>query len=381
MADFGDVNAELAKLSQKMKQKAAGVLPAATDTTPTAPAVEPKSNQPAPTPPVTSPTVQPPVATEPVIPPTEQPVAEEVIEPWDGTKVETKKSDEPFTLETISSALKIDGVKSKDDIVNHFTQREARIKELETAQDQQFADVPDDLKEVINVAKQKGDWKAFLGARIVDYSKTDPIGLFERQLELSPRFRKADGSIDYDAVDLELNSIPQAVKEVQGDIIKQNLISQQQQQRAAILQAADNKQAAFNRGVADAAAKIPSILSKEKIGVTMEAKHSDYLYQGIRNGSLVKKHFGNVDLSGADPDKLVRTLAAAEYLEGISQYQYKQGEVKGRKSMLSEKQNVNLNTPSTPVNPGVTTDKPKSAVEKLREKMGISNQPGAPRRL
>lgn len=381
MADFGNPNEALANFAKKLQEKAAQTaqtnIPAEGSPVPpasTAPTTEVQNTPP--------PVEQKPVATATPVEPKPEPTStnpvpkdDDTIEPWDKDLTPAPVVTGPIALEDLSSALKLENIKSKDDLVAQFTQRETRIKELETAQQQQFLDIPEELREVVDASRKGGDWKAYLGARVVDYSKADPIQLFEQAVETSPRFKRPDGTIDQAAVDLELSQIPDAVKEAQGNMIRQNLMIEQAQRRNAVLQAAEQKRSEFNRGISEAARTISQSLPKEKIGVTLEPKHSDFLYQGIRDGSLIKKHLGNIDVSGIDPNKLVRTLAIAEWGEKFAEHQLKQGVVQGKKSMLAEKQNVQLNTPSIPVNPTQQGDQPKTAADKLRAKF-VTGNPG-----
>lgn len=386
MNDFDDRNKLLAEAAQRSRDKAAAET--AAQNTPPVQAPAPVEPTLPPVTPVVTPPVEP--AKEPpvVVPPAEPDPKITTTEP-SATKVEPEVSwdnlaatpasepEAPLTLETLGSALKIENIKSKADIVAQFNQRDARIKELETAQAAQLSDVDDDLKDLINVAKQKGDWKAYLGTKIIDYSRHDPVALFEQQVEQSPRFKKPDGSIDQDAVDAALAEVPLIVKEAQGNAIKQQLVNASELRRQQILAAAEQKRFEFNKNLSTAVGKIPSIFPKEKVGVTFEPKHSDFLYAGIRDGSLIKKHLGSIDVSGVEPEKLARTLAAAEWLEGISQHQLKQGIIKGKKELLAESQNVQLNTPNVPVNPNQTGDKVETSADKLRKAAAKYSTPGS----
>ena len=238
MSDFADPKAQLSTFASKLKATAQAqptatqpteatpvtpVVPTAPEPTAAAITTEPS---PAPVAPATVPVdvapAKAPASTDP------KPVDEPVV-PWDQDFLQpASKPDAPLTIESISSALKLDGVKSIDDVVGQFTQREAKIKELETAREQQFSNIPTELKDVIGIAQKGGDWKAHLGARLIDYSKADPSGLFEQELANAPRFRNQDGSFDQAAFDLELEQVPLSTREVLGNQIKHRLVQEQE---------------------------------------------------------------------------------------------------------------------------------------------------------
>lgn len=377
--DIGqDTKAELSKFSQKLKEKAAIASPSDTpapqntqgpQSAALAASVTPASAAPTQDQPVAVPALAAAALADPAKELSTEPPAptEEVAEAWDKDLIaEAPKEDKPFTIENLSSALKLDGIKTKDDLVAKFTGLETKIKELEVAKEQAFEGFDDDLKEVLKVAQSKGDWKAFLSTRVIDYSRVDPVKLFENSVEQNPRFRKADGSIDFDAVDASLAEVPLAVKESQGNMLRQQLMDQQTQRRNQIYIDAQRRQTEYNTKLAEASRNIPGILSRDKVGIALEPKHSDFLYEGVRSGKLVEKHLGKIDVSGIAPDKLLRTLALAEWGENISRHQLAQGIVQGKKQLLMQAQNVQLNTPAIPPQPNQPDAKAQSPADRIK---------------
>ncbi len=386
-----DRNALLSKFSNKLKEQAAAqvpqVPPAPQDNqvvsnqvaepvvVPTAAQVtkeEPKPAEPvaqaAPVPPI-DPAKE--LSTEPA------PVVEEIPEAWDKELTPPKVDSKPFTIESLGSALKLSDVKTTEDVVAKFTGLETKVKELEAARDTVLEDLPDDLKEVVKVAKSKGDWKAYLGTTVVDYSKVDPVKLFENSIEQQARFRKPDGTIDFDAVDEALAAVPLVVREAQGETLKQQLMNNQTARRNQLYQETQRRQFEYNSKLADATKNIGTLLSKDKVGITLEPKHSDFLYEGIRSGKLVEKHLGKIDVSGIAPDKLAKTLALAEWGESIAKHNRDQGIVQGKKQLLTQSQNVQLRTPASPPTPNAPDQKPESPAEKMAKRVAQFTKPGS----
>jgi hypothetical protein len=138
-----------------------------------------------------------------------------------------------------------------------------------------------------------------------------------------------------------------------------------------IIAQAEKQQAEFSKKLSEAATNISKTLPKESFGITFEPKHSEFLYNGIANQSLIKKHLGDIEpgaLAKMDPNKLMKAIALAEYGDKIAKFQFSQGQVTAKKELLQKVQNPVVNTAGTPAAPEVTdSEKPKSSVQKLQE--------------
>lgn len=390
-----DRNAKLSQLGKEIREKAAAA------SQPAAPNITQVPNTPVATPPVIEPSVatvelkpegapsQPVVTTPPAEPKpkptpaaelsTEPPAAPEPAEePWDKGIFSTSIPDNsPLTLETIGSALKIEGLKTKDDLVAKYTGLETKVKELESSRETFFDTLPEDLREVVKVAQSKGDWKGALSTRVVDYSKVDPVALFENSIETDPAYRLADGSIDKAAVDAALAEIPHAMKRAYGNSLKEQLAQAQINRRNQIAQEAERKRNEQNTKLAEASKNIGNILPKDKFGITFEPKHADYLYSNIKSGSLVEKHLGKgFDITSVEPTKLLRTLALAEFGESISNHQRQQGVVQGKKELLHKAQNVQLGNNIIPPTPNQPEPKQATPAEKMAVMVNSKKGPG-----
>lgn len=295
---------------------------------------------------------------------------DEGTKPADNKSVDFKKLGSAFDLEA----------STQEEFISKVNEKFSKLKE---AQETTFTGVPDDLKQAIEIAKKGGDWKSYTSSLAVDVEKLDPLALFDREFERveAQRFKNPDGSIDYEKLDEELNSIPDGIKRMQGNAIKQQISTQQKARQATVMAAVAQAQDRFQKNLGDAVKELPSMLPKEAYGVTFEPKHSSYLYEGISNGSLVKKHLGNIDpatLSKMDGKKLTQTIALAEWAEKISDFRFKQGKVSGKKEILSSTQNAQITASTTVPTPTRSDDdKPLTSAEKLaayrKSKMGTNS--------
>jgi hypothetical protein len=283
---------------------------------------------------------------------------------------DTEKKSEGLDFGGLGSALNLTEITTKEDFIKAVTEKFSKLEQLETTQASAFEGLPDDLKQAMEVAKKGGDWKAL--ASTIDVSKLDPIDLFEREFERleGHKYKNEDGSIDYDALDQQLDTIPDGVKAMNGNQIKQQIDYQQRQKQSQVLAQAEAKQESFNKNLAEASRELPKMFPKDSFGIQLEAKHSSFVYDGIAKGSLIKKHLGNIPaatLSSMDANLLTKTIAAAEWAESIGKFRYKQGEVNAKKALLASTQNAQINTPSSlPIPEEPEGSKPLTSTDKLK---------------
>lgn len=285
-----------------------------------------------------------------------EPEAKEVSQPTD-------------VFKKIGSALEFGELKDESELIAKVNELRTERDNLKKATDVPYEGVPDVLKEAIEAAKKGADWQSLMGASI-DYSKVDPIQVFEYEYEmqLKHRYQTPDGKIDYDKLDADLDSFPEAEKVMRGNDIIRQKVAEQAARKASILAAAERQQNEFNSKLSESTNNASKLFPKERYGVTFEQKHIDYLREGIVSRNLIKKHLGSIDestLTRLDADKLARTIAAAEMVGNISEFRYKQGQVDKARELLAKNTNAAIETSAVPARPEVTGDKPLTPQEKL----------------
>jgi hypothetical protein len=342
--------------------------------TPPAPAVPSAESM---TPPVaektkSEPPTAPPVPTPPTVEVEEYQWDSDIVKPENNAASAAASS---VNFETLGSALNLEA-KSQDDFVAKVNERLSKVK------NEVLDGVPESLKQALEIAKKGGDWLAYTNATSVDFSKIPSETLFEKEFErinLS-RFRNPDGSIDYEKYDQEYEATPLSMRLMRGEQIKSDLIQRQEQQKVAILAQTTKQQEQFSQGIADAARDLSNILPKEKFGITIEPRHTSYFYEGIANGSLIKKHLGDIDLSSlsrADGRLLTRTIVLAELGEKIGEYRFKQGETAGKKKVWLETQNVQTQGPSYTPRPEEPQVAQRTSVDMTRAHLSKMKPPNS----
>lgn len=314
--------------------------------------------------------------------PTEQTASSAAPEvSWDTQETTTTTSLVTFDYNKLGSALELGEIKDENELVAKVSELRNRAKQLE---DNQLSGIPDEFKDVLKVTKAGEDWKKYLAENIVDYSKVDPLKLYEDQFfEQAIRlqkFRNPDGSVNQDAIFDALDAIPEVSRLIEGGRIQQTLMINQQARRTQIVQQAQERLGKADKDLANSAKSLNELLPFESYGIKFEQKHSNQIYEGITNSKLTKKHLGisyeDLVRSGADMKQIARTIATAEYVEPMLKFKSKNSEVQAKKELLSKVQNVQLTSPGTTVQPDEEKKKVLSPAEILAEHYKHINKSG-----
>lgn len=305
--------------------------------------------------------------------------SEEIEFKWDAELEQTPAPQASgVDLKKIGSALNLE-VNDEDTFVKTVSEKLSKLKTLEEQTSKTFEGVPDALKETIEIAKKGGDWMSFIETSLVDANKLDPVQVYEQEYERQNlhRFKNADGSYDYEALDAEMDGIAAGVKIMGGKNIINQIASQQQQRKQFVIAEAQKSQDRFNKELSEAAKELPSYFPKEEWGVNVESKHASSVIDGIANGKLVKKHLGDIDsatLSKLDAKKLSKLIFLAEAGKNIVEHSRKQGIVQGKRELLDKTQNPQVTGSGIPAAPDIPDDKkPLTAAEKLKKAIGANS--------
>ncbi len=312
-------------------------------------------------PPKEQPKVETPIAETPT-----EPVIED--KPWDATD-----SIEPvvpvtqtYDFTKLGSALKLEGIKSESDIVSKFNELQTKLQEVEAKKEATFEGIPAELKEVIDLAKSGVDWKSYAGISTVDWSKVNPIDLFENEFSRLPQFRNPDGTINEQLLNDQLDAIPDGQKTYEGSRIIQQRLAEEQQAKQRLESQARYRKEQSDKALIEATKNLPEILPESQYGIKFEPKHADHLFKGISSGELINKHLLAPDGS-YDMKKIAKTFALAEYGEQMIKYHANKAKVAAKKEILQTTQNVQLDTPGTSVAPDGQDSKKLSAADRYKK--------------
>lgn len=311
---------------------------------------------------------------------------EETPKPWDAdNNAEPIKVEPPSTFDfnKIGSALGWGEIKDESDFLAKASEVKTKLKTLEEAP---LQGIPEDLREVIDVAKKSGEsWKEYLSNQIVDFSKIDPVVLFQQEFDKDavkdPKYF-VDGKFSQELADQALDAIPEAVQKQFGYQIQQGYINTQRQRQAQIKAKAEAKIAEAENTLAKATQNLSEILPFDNYGIKFEPRHSAEIYSGITNSTLIKKHLGpgvtydKLVESGADMKAIARTITLAEKGEKMIKYKSETAEARAKKAILDKTQNAQLNNPGTQIKPENPEAKVLSPAELLAAHLAKQRKTG-----
>jgi hypothetical protein len=224
-----------------------------------------------------------------------------------------------------------------------------------------LADLPENFKKAIDIARNDGDYLEFLGITSVNYDAVADVDLVQNHY--AQMFKKADGSIDTEMLEMKLDSMSEADIRVEGETLKAQY-KQAQAQKAANLEA----EAARNRELADKALKAELENLKEHNGFKYSPTHKKQLYDGITSGDMISKMFHGAD-GKMDYKKVI--AAYSNYLYGEKQNKYLRQQIatKTKKEVLDKLSNKQVEPKGTPVNAAPKKEKTgqSKVAEQLRE--------------
>jgi len=304
----------------------------------------------------------------------------QVPKSWDEDEAEPTKEESPkFDFSKLGSALELGEIKSEDEFVTKVSELKSKLKQVEEAP---LQGIPDEFKEVLEITKKTGDWKAFLAESLTDYSKVNPLELYENQLyqiyKNDPKYRNADGSMNEDAFYADVDAIPEVQRKAEGIRLQQQLIAGQNARKAQLAAQAQARVEQAEKSLSKATKSLNEILPFENYGIKFEPKQSNALHEGIISSKLTKKHLGGMgynDLvrSGADMQSITRTIALAEYGEKMLKFKSNNSKVEAKKELLDKVQNAQITTPGSAPNPE-TKEKVISNVDKYKQQLLSQSQ-------
>ncbi len=279
---------------------------------------------------------------------------------WDDSTPATPSTTD-VSFEKIGSALKLEGIKSETELVAKFNEINTELSQYKEKV-QALSNIPEELRDVLSDPAKRNDWKSYVHP--IDYSKVDPVVLYEHEASKLPQFRNPDGSINQEKLDAVLDTIPETTKELEGSRIAQQRQAEQIQFRQQQQAIARQKKEAQDRELAEAAKDLSKLFPVEQFGIKWENKHAEQMYRGISDGNLLQKHFLKSDGS-YDMRKVMATIAKAEYAEKMLKHVASKATVATKKEIFKENSNIQLQTTSTSAAPEALNEKPLSPAEKI----------------
>jgi hypothetical protein len=174
----------------------------------------------------------------------------------------------------LAKVLKKDAIKTKDEV---FSELETTVKQAEL-----ISALPEQMKSALEIAALGGNYLEYLGISQIDWTKEDPITLYENYVE--DQFTNAQGQTDFERVEKLLDRLDDDEKELRGRELQRQYVTYQAQQKAAIESQARQQKASFESNLRSAVDSLSDIA-----GFKLSPAHKEELYAYVVSGADLKQ--------------------------------------------------------------------------------------------
>lgn len=280
-------------------------------------------------------------------------------EPEVKTEIKSGLPDE--ILGELGKVLGLEKVSRKEDLVQALTTLK---QEAEKAKGPDAAEIHPELLKAIELSRKGGDFYEYLKVTSVDYSKTDPVELYEDYV--IDQLTDANGQVNEDEVNDYLDGMKDSEKRLKGIELQKRLVYEQQRKVADI-------EAETLRKREEQDAKLKAALGglQEVDGFKISDSHRKEVF-GWVTGKMMKDLFYGPD-GNLDPVKVAKIAFRNLYHEKLDAYQKNKIKNATKRELYAEVTNAQITSPSTLTNPGPTkgydiNDYIKSLEDKLTNK-------------
>ncbi len=250
-------------------------------------------------------------------------------------------------------------LKSSDEFKVYVEDLKKQAAEAKNAP--KLEEFPEDLKAALEIAKNQGDYLAYLEIGQIDYTVFDPIELFEKEVE--EFFVSPDGSFREKEYNDYIDSLDPADKKIRGSQLQKQLIAEQQNQKQAIKRKAEQDKT-------DNLRRLESSINKfEKLGeYVITPKIKQQVFQDLASGQALKKL--GIGPNGAHNWDVLQTMyAKALYFDAIQKFNSDRVKNQTLRQEISKVGNHNLNT--TPKLGNATETRKVDALDMYFDAKGI----------
>lgn len=272
----------------------------------------------------------------PVVPTLEAPAPVEappidldaVIDSWDSTPTE-QVTPAPVvpqpTVNHLSELAKALNVQKEDEILKVVEAYKQKAETLDR--------VPEDLGKALEIAKDGGDYLEYLKISVVDWSKEDPITLYENYV-IDQYTDPATKLVDTEKVDKLLDRIEDDEKEFRGRELQKTYVNFQAQRKFAIENDARAQKQKFETTLRQAVDSVDNIA-----GFKLTSSHKAELFNYIMSGQ---------DLRPQDLQARVVDAGLKKYWGKMDNFRKDQIKNATTRQMLESTTFPKLNSTSTP---------------------------------
>jgi len=314
------------------------------------------------TPPQPAPVVEPKVA--PAAPVAVAPVVEPVVDldaPVDNWEIDAPVSPAPeaplqLDVQTLAKELGFESAKTKEDLAKAI----AEVKIKAEAASKNIEVLPEDLTKAVEIARQGGNYLEYLKVSSVDWSKQDPISLFENWV--FDRLAKQNKTVE--EIDTYLDSVNDVDKDLRGRELQMQYTNYQNQQRAAIEAQARQERQQFENATQSALNSISDVY-----GFKLSQSHKETLFRDFTSSQIGRALLAQ---SNGDFKQALTGLFNVKYGAKIDQFRKQQIKNSTKRELLNEITNPKITSPGAIAAPSTDKIDPiKTYLSELQIKTGL----------
>lgn len=253
--------------------------------------------------------------------------------------VDTKSVLPTEVLSELGKVLGLEKVSSKEELVaalGNLKQEAAKAKGPDVTE------IHPELLKAIELSRKGGDFYEYLKVTSADYSKADPVQLYEDYV--IDQLTDANGNVDEDQVNDYLDNMKDSEKKLKGIELQRRLVYEQQRKVADIEAEATRK-----REEQDAKLKAALGSLQEIDGFKVSDSHRQEVF-GWVTGKMMKDMFYGPD-GNLDPAKVAKVGFRNLYYEKLDAYQKNKIKNATKREVYADITNAQITSPSTPANP------------------------------
>lgn len=281
---------------------------------------------------------------EPPIQPKAEVVTTEESEDWDPVSPAVPETRKEATFD-FQSFIKDVGFEDVKDEVEF----KEWVKKLKEPQVDAYEGLDERMKKAVELAKKGGDYLSFLKVSQIDYTKVDPVQLFEQSI-------RSEGAYTPEEVEELLNSYTPFQKKQLGLEKRNQYIQWQRQEEARIQSEIAAVEASRAAAKLKAEKDLKETLNKvEKIaGLTLKSHHKQDIYDAITSGRMQKELFFDPKTGEYDNQSMIETYFLKKNKEKIINFYTNKAKNETLRNYHKEVSNANVApsaekpTPETP---------------------------------
>ena len=236
----------------------------------------------------------------------------------------------------LGSALGLEKVSTKEDLIKAASALAEKAKGPDTS------NIHPELLKAIELSKSGGDFYEYLKITSVDYSKADPVTLYEDYV--IDQLTDANGNVNEDEVNDYLDTMKESEKRLKGIELQKRLVYEQGRKVKEIETEAIQKK---EKQDADLKAALGHL--QEVDGFKLSDSHRKEVFSWV-TGKMMKDLFYGPD-GNLDPEKVAKVAFRNLYHDKVHSYQVNRIKNATKREFYEDITNAQIKAPTTLTNP------------------------------